>query len=138
MRPKAVTDLKNSLYYPLVYNLYTETRMNSLIKLFLSDQTQESALATPIFCRQKQSFAYVFQMGDLKKWTIFKGKHLCWSLFLITLQAKACNFIKKGLRHSTENAAIRKSRILEFWEAFLFSFFYYFDMFSILRKIFKC
>ena len=67
MRPKAVTDLKNSLYYPLAYNLYTETRINSLIKLFLSDQTQESALATPIFYRQKQSFAYVLQMGDLKK-----------------------------------------------------------------------
>ena len=35
----------------------------------------------------------------LKNFTIFTGKHLCWSLFLIKLQAwgpeKACNFVKK-------------------------------------------
>ena len=34
----------------------------------------------------------------LKNFAIFTGKHLCWSTFLIKLQA--CNFIKKRLQHS--------------------------------------
>ena len=36
--------------------------------------------------------------GVLKKFGNFPGKHLCWSLFLIKLQAWACNFIKKRLQ----------------------------------------
>ena len=36
--------------------------------------------------------------GDvMKKFIIFIGKHQCWSLFSINLQA--CNFIKKRLQH---------------------------------------
>ena len=36
--------------------------------------------------------------GDvLKNFVIFTGKHLCWSLFLIKLQA--CKFIEKRLQH---------------------------------------
>ena len=35
--------------------------------------------------------------GVLKHFVIFTGKHLCWSLFLIKLQA--CKFIEKGLQH---------------------------------------
>ena len=31
--------------------------------------------------------------GVLKNFTVFTGKHLCWSLLLIKLQA--CNFVKK-------------------------------------------
>ena len=37
-----------------------------------------------------------FKVGVLENSAIFTGKHLCWSLFLIKLQA--CNFIKKKLR----------------------------------------
>ena len=35
--------------------------------------------------------------GALKDFVIFTGKHLCWSLFLIKLQA--CKFIEKRLQH---------------------------------------
>ena len=35
--------------------------------------------------------------GDIKNFVIFTGKHLCWSLFLIKLQA--CKFIEKRLQH---------------------------------------
>ena len=35
--------------------------------------------------------------GVLKNFIIFRVKHLCWSLFLIKLQA--CKFIKKRLQH---------------------------------------
>ena len=35
--------------------------------------------------------------GVLKNFVIFTGKDLCWSIFLIKLQA--CKFIEKRLRH---------------------------------------
>ena len=38
----------------------------------------------------------------------FKGKYLCWSLFLIKLQAYACNFIKKRLQHRPMPATLLK------------------------------
>ena len=38
-----------------------------------------------------------FKIGVRKNFTNFTGKHLCWSLFLIKLQA--CNFLKKRLQH---------------------------------------
>ena len=42
-----------------------------------------------------------FEIGVLKNVAIFTGKHLCWSLFLMKLQAfKAYNFIKKRLQHT--------------------------------------
>ena len=42
--------------------------------------------------------AVVCKIGVLKNFANFTGKHLCWSLFLINLQAKALNFIKKRLQ----------------------------------------
>ena len=39
-----------------------------------------------------------FKIGVFKNLALFPGKHLCWSLFLIKLQAfQGCNFIKKRL-----------------------------------------
>ena len=38
-----------------------------------------------------------FKIGALKNFAIFTGKCLCWSLFLIKLQAY--NFIKKRFQH---------------------------------------
>ena len=40
-----------------------------------------------------------FKIDVIKNFSIFTGKHLCWSLFLVQLQAKACNFTKKRLQH---------------------------------------
>ena len=41
-----------------------------------------------------------FKIGVLEYFAIFTGKHLCWSLFLITLLKRdSSNFIKKGLQH---------------------------------------
>ena len=45
-------------------------------------------------CRSSRS-QMLFKMSALKYIT---GKQLCWSLFLIKLQAQACNFIKKKLK----------------------------------------
>ena len=36
-----------------------------------------------------------FKVGVLKNFVSFTGKHLCWSLFLIKLQAWRPNFLKK-------------------------------------------
>ena len=36
-----------------------------------------------------------YKVGVLENFAKFTGKHLCWNLFLINVQAKACNFIKK-------------------------------------------
>ena len=44
---------------------------------------------------QKQPFADVFQKRCSENYAIFTGKCLCWSLFLIKLQAY--NFIKKEI-----------------------------------------
>ena len=45
--------------------------------------------------------------GDvMKKFIIFIGKHLCWSLFLIKLQA--CKFIEKRLQHWCFPLHVRK------------------------------
>ena len=37
-----------------------------------------------------------FKVGVHENSAVFTGKHLCWSLLLIKLQA--CNFVKKKLR----------------------------------------
>ena len=50
---------------------------------------------------QKQPHEVSYKKAVLKNITIFTGKHLCWSLFLIKLQApKASSFIKKKLQRS--------------------------------------
>ena len=40
-------------------------------------------------CRSSRSQMF-FKIGVLKKFAMFTGKHLCWSLFLIKLQAFRC------------------------------------------------
>ena len=40
-----------------------------------------------------------FKISVLKNFAIFTGTKLCWSLYLITLIAEACNFIKKRRQH---------------------------------------
>ena len=61
--------------------------------------------------------------GVLKKFANFTGKHLSWSLFLIKLQAWACNFIKKRLQHwhfPVKFAKFLKTSILKnIWERLL-------------------
>ena len=49
-----------------------------------------------------------FKIGVLKNCSIFKEKHLCWSLFLIKLQPLACNIIKKRLQHKFFSVNIEK------------------------------
>ena len=44
--------------------------------------------------------------GGVKNFIIFTGKHLCWSLFLIKLQA--CKFIEKRLQHWCFPLHVRK------------------------------
>ena len=44
------------------------------------------------------------KIGVLKNFAIFAEKQLCWSLFLITLQA--CNVTKKRLQHSCFSVSI--------------------------------
>ena len=71
--------------------------------------------------KQFLNFLNFFKIGVVKNFVTFTGKHLCWSLFLITLQVtklainipewcrrrsgvfivnfEACNFIKRRLQH---------------------------------------
>ena len=74
-----------------------------------------------IMNKQFLNFLNFFKIGVVKNFVTFTGKHLCWSLFLITLQVtklainipewcrrrsgvfivnfEACNFIKRRLQH---------------------------------------
>ena len=53
-----------------------------------------------IFLSRKSSRSQMFfNIGVLKIFANFIGKHLYWSLFLIKLPAKAFNFIEKRLKH---------------------------------------
>ena len=47
--------------------------------------------------KQKQPSEVFIENAALKNFGIFTEKHLCWSLFLIKMQA--CNFIKRRLQH---------------------------------------
>ena len=40
-----------------------------------------------------------FKIVVVRNFTIFTGKHLCWSHLCLSLTLKACNFIKKRLQH---------------------------------------
>ena len=44
--------------------------------------------------------------GNLKNFVIFTGKHLCWSILLIKLQA--CKFVEKRLKHWCFPLHVRK------------------------------
>ena len=46
----------------------------------------------------KNRFRMLFKTGDLKSFTIFIGKHFCWSLFFDRVACMACNLMKKRLR----------------------------------------
>ena len=49
---------------------------------------------------QKQPPVVFFKQNFLKNFAILTGKHLCWSLFLINLQAsRIATLLKKGLQH---------------------------------------
>ena len=49
-----------------------------------------------LLCRSSRLQMF-FKLSALKNFVNFTGKHLCWSLFLIKLQA--WNFVKKRLQH---------------------------------------
>ena len=65
------------------------TMINCLVE-WLTDESAKSLL-------QKQLPEVFYKKAVLKNFAIFTGKYLCWSLFLIKLQA--CNFIKKRFQH---------------------------------------
>ena len=55
-------------------------------------------LETPLMRMHRSSCSQIFlKIGVLKKFAIFTGKHLCWSLFSIKLQA--CNLTKKRFQY---------------------------------------
>ena len=49
--------------------------------------------------KQRQPPEVLYKKAVFKFFAKFTGKHLCWSLFLLKLQAQAHNFIKKILQH---------------------------------------
>ena len=65
--------------------------------------------------RSKSSCPEVLcKKGALRNFARFTGKHLCWRLFLIKLQAEICNFVKKEtltLVFSCEFCEISKSTV---------------------------
>ena len=92
------------MYFLKVYWIFDRPSyreiLNEVRTLYISNVIQLTTLSTTLHYSvnyQKQMF---FKMGILKNLANFTGKHLCWSLFLIKLQAfQACNFIKKRLQH---------------------------------------
>ena len=65
-------------------------------------------------CSRLQIF---FKIGVLKNFTKFSGKHLCWSLFLIKLQAfRRATLLKRDFQHRCFSC--------EVWEYFKNAFFY--------------
>ena len=58
----------------------------------------------------------LYKKGVLRTFAKFTGKHLCQCLFLMKLQAKACNFIKKE--------TLAQVFSCEFWESFKNTFSY--------------
>ena len=58
---------------------------------------------------QRSSLPEVFcEKGVLKHFAIVTGKHLYWNIFVIKLQMKACNFVKKGLQQICFTVKIAK------------------------------
>ena len=53
-----------------------------------------------------------FEIGVLKNFAIFSGKHLCWSVFLIKLQA--CNF-PVNTANFVRTAFFKKSKDWHSW-----------------------
>ena len=51
-----------------------------------SENKLTKSFSDPLKCRSSRSQMF-FKIGALKNFANFKGKHLCWSLFLIKLQA---------------------------------------------------
>ena len=64
-----------------------------------------------MFATDRNSRPKVFcEKGVLENFAIFAGKHLCWSLFLIMLQALGtdCNFNKKYVHHRSFSVSVAK------------------------------
>ena len=56
-----------------------------------------------------------FEIGDLRLFAYFKGKHLCWILFLIKLQAwRPANLLKR-----VSNTGFRRVKFAKFLRSFL-------------------
>ena len=63
---------------------------------------------------QKQPPEVFFEKGVLRNFAKFTGKQLCQSLFLIKLQAEACNFIKKETCNFVKKEALAQVFACEF------------------------
>ena len=62
----------------------------NLINKRVNTKAAAHRCSVAVLKNQKQPSAHVFRIGILKKLAVFRGKHLCWSLFLMKLQV--CNF----------------------------------------------
>ena len=68
-------------------------------------------------CRGSRSHMF-FKIGVLKNFTIFTGKHLCWSLFLIKLQAFrlfSCEYCKIVFLQNTSGGCFCKYTVLHYF-----------------------
>ena len=72
--------LKENLTYSPIFKVY-------FMKIFAA--AKASLILIKTLCRSSRSQMF-FKIGALKNFAIFTGKHLCWSLFLIKLQAFTC------------------------------------------------
>ena len=59
-----------------------------------------------------------FKVGVLRNLAIFTRKHLYWSLFLIKLQAQACNFILKRLQYKESHHTLNTHQIMFLYMCF--------------------
>ena len=101
---------KVKVNYNLYFNLSNEIVVYIFFLLFLSLKKNTEAAAhrcsVGVLKNQKQTLADMFfEIGVLKNFAIFKGKHLCWSLFLINIVNIAKYLIKNSFFHKTPPVA---------------------------------
>ena len=81
----------------LLVILFAILKTGFSICMFLQNRfMEERSIPDKLRSSRLQMF---FKIGVLETFTDFTGKHLCWSLFLIKLQAYACNFIKRRIQN---------------------------------------
>ena len=103
--------LKKNLTYPSIFKAYFKSFAAAKASLvFIKNR-----------CRSSRSQMF-FKILTFKNFAIFTGKHLCWSLFLIKLQAFRCFpvNIAKLLRAAFFMEHLRWLFLQMFWFTFIF------------------
>ena len=89
-----------------MFSLYYYMNLIKLIKYGKYRNIYDETFSIEIVSSIEDDYLEAATGDVLKNVVIFTGKHLCWSLFLIKLQA--CKFIEKRLQHWCFPLHVRK------------------------------